>query len=91
MHNDGERLSVEISDDGVGLPEGFSLGGSASLGLSIVQTLVTTELDGTIEVSSLGGPGERRGTRFVLSVPVDRDDLADPDGDPRPGATQPPA
>jgi two-component sensor histidine kinase len=71
LHNDGTRLAVEIVDDGVGLPEGFSLDGSSSLGLSIVQTLVTTELGGSIEVSSLGGPGARRGTRIVISVPLE--------------------
>jgi two-component sensor histidine kinase len=88
MHNDGERLTVVISDDGVGMPEGFSLDGGASLGLSIVQTLVTTELDGTIEVSNGEGTGLRRGTRFTLSVPVERTDPAD---DPARDATQPPA
>jgi two-component sensor histidine kinase len=84
--NDGERLHVEISDDGVGLPEGFSLDGSSNLGLSIVRTLVTTELDGTIEVSPVGLGAGDRGARFVLSVPVDADGL----GHLAPDATQPP-
>jgi len=88
LHNDGRRLTVVISDDGVGMPEDFTLVGSASLGLSIVQTLVTTELDGTIEVSSGGGEGSRRGTRFTLSVPVERTEAA---ADLGPDATQPPA
>jgi two-component sensor histidine kinase len=84
--NDGERLHVEISDDGVGLPEGFSLDGSSNLGLSIVRTLVTTELDGTIEVPDADGEVADRGARFVLSVPVHADGLVHP----APDATQPP-
>ena len=37
---EGERLVLCIEDDGVGLPVGFSLESSPSLGLSIVLTLV---------------------------------------------------
>jgi two-component sensor histidine kinase len=85
LSNDGERLRVEIADDGVGLPDGFSLDGSSNLGLSIVRTLVTTELDGTIDVSAPAG-ADGRGARFVLSVPVDADGLVHP----APDATQPP-
>ena len=44
--NDGERLQATVVDDGVGLPEGFALDAATGLGLSIVRTLVTTELDG---------------------------------------------
>ena len=42
--DDGEVV-VDVVDDGVGLPRGFSLEHSAGLGLSIVQALVTTELE----------------------------------------------
>ncbi len=42
------ELSVEVRDDGVGLPPGFALGSLKSLGLSIVRTLVTSELGGAI-------------------------------------------
>lgn len=60
------RLRVTVDDDGVGLPEGFDLDGSTSLGLSIVRTLVESELDGQLEI----GPGPGGGTRAVLDIPV---------------------
>jgi two-component system, sensor histidine kinase PdtaS len=60
---DGLRLAVE--DDGVGLPDGFSLEETASLGLSIVLTLVG-ELGGQI---SLGPVGEGSGTRVEVWIP----------------------
>ena len=40
------ELEVDVVDDGVGLPPGFTLEQSAGLGLSIVQALVTSELGG---------------------------------------------
>lgn len=48
LSNDSRVLAVTVVDDGKGLPEDFSLDSSTSLGLSIVRTLVTTELAGTI-------------------------------------------
>ena len=62
-HGDGLRLV--IADDGVGLPAGFDLEHAASLGLSIVSTLVG-ELGGQI---SLGHRDEGAGTRVVVRVP----------------------
>jgi len=62
---DGE-LVVDVDDDGVGIPAGFSLHGSHGLGLSIVQALVTTELDGTIVVER----GLRGGTHVRVQIPV---------------------
>ena len=41
-------LDVVVHDDGRGLPEGFSLDKSDSLGLQIVRTLVSAELDGSL-------------------------------------------
>jgi two-component sensor histidine kinase len=61
--NDGE-LVVDVVDDGIGLPPGFSIDRSTGLGLSIVQALVTTELGGTIELSGTSG------TRVHLTVPL---------------------
>ena len=52
-------------DDGVGLPPGFSLDASSGLGLSIVQTLVTSELGGSIEMHDDAG-----GTGVTLRVPI---------------------
>ena len=50
------RLHLTVDDDGVGLPEGFSLEGSTNLGLSIVRTLVESEIGGQLEL----GPGPPR-------------------------------
>src|SRR5437660_805020 len=62
---DGE-LVVEVIDDGVGLPPGFTVESSKGLGLSIVQALVNGELGGSMEL----GPSARnsRGTHVRLRV-----------------------
>jgi two-component sensor histidine kinase len=60
------QLVVDVVDDGVGLPPGFSVEQSGGLGLSIVHTLVTSELGGTIELRSDAG------TRVHLTVPLHR-------------------
>ena len=65
--DDGE-LAVDVADDGVGLPEGFTLEGSKGLGLSIVQALVTSELGGAIDLGP--GSGDDHGTRVRLRVPL---------------------
>ena len=45
-------------DDGSGLPEGFDIDDTQSLGLSIVRDLVRSQLDGTITMET-GVPGRR--------------------------------
>jgi two-component sensor histidine kinase len=60
------RLHVTVEDDGRGLPPDFDLDGSTSLGLSIVRTLVESELDGQLEIGT--GPGG--GTRVALDIPL---------------------
>ncbi|NYD41211.1 histidine kinase N-terminal domain-containing protein [Nocardioides panaciterrulae] len=62
------RLHVSVEDDGQGLPEGFDLDGSTNLGLSIVRTLVESELGGQLELGPAPGG---RGTRASLDVPLD--------------------
>jgi two-component sensor histidine kinase len=64
LERDDDRLVIDVVDDGVGLPPGFSLERSAGLGLSIVHTLVTSELSGSIELLHEGG------TRVHVRVPV---------------------
>jgi two-component sensor histidine kinase len=62
------RLHVTVDDDGRGLPADFDLDGSTSLGLSIVRTLVESELGGQLEV----GPGPSgRGTRAAVDLPLE--------------------
>jgi two-component sensor histidine kinase len=64
LARDADRLLVDVVDDGVGLPPGFTIGESGGLGLSIVHALVTTELGGSIELH--GG----HGTRVHLTIPL---------------------
>jgi two-component sensor histidine kinase len=69
MANTGTELTVAVQDDGVGLPEGFDLEQSTSLGLSIVRDLVESQLEGDIGMVSLP-ESEGGGTRVVISIPV---------------------
>jgi two-component system, sensor histidine kinase PdtaS len=59
------RLHVVVQDDGKGLPAGFDVDTSASLGLSIVRTLVESELGGVLVI----GPAPGTGTRVTLDFP----------------------
>jgi two-component sensor histidine kinase len=61
------RLRVTVDDDGVGLPDGFDPDTSGNLGLSIVRTLVESELGGLLELR----PGPERGARAVVDVPLE--------------------
>jgi two-component sensor histidine kinase len=61
------RLRVTVDDDGVGLPDGFDLDTSVNLGLSIVRTLVESELGGLLELRPRAG----RGARAVVDVPLE--------------------
>lgn len=65
-------LTVRISDDGRGLPQGFSLEASDSLGLQIVRTLVESEMRGSIRLARRRGNGTGSGTEAVLTVPLPR-------------------
>ncbi|WP_139980773.1 PAS domain-containing sensor histidine kinase [Nocardioides litoris] len=60
----GGPLEVVVEDDGRGLPAGFDLDGSTNLGLSIVRTLVESELGGHLSVADRPGGG----TRVVVAV-----------------------
>ncbi len=61
------RLHLAVQDDGVGLPRGFDPDTTTSLGLSIVRTLVESELGGTLE---LGPAVEGSGARILLDIPL---------------------
>jgi two-component sensor histidine kinase len=68
--NDFRRLRVRVTDDGVGLPDDFDIDDTTSLGLSIVRTLVTSEMHGSITMRVGDGPTGRRGTVVDLDIPV---------------------
>ncbi|MDZ7758590.1 PAS domain S-box protein [Rhodohalobacter sp.] len=58
------HLNIDVSDNGIGLPEGFSLD-SGSIGMEIVQTL-TEQLNGRFSYTSQEG----KGTAFTVSFIV---------------------
>ncbi|MEV0775719.1 histidine kinase N-terminal domain-containing protein [Streptomyces sp. NPDC050433] len=61
------RLLITVQDDGRGLPEGFDPRRAGNLGLQIVRTLVEGELGGGFDML----PGQERGTRVILDIPVE--------------------
>jgi two-component sensor histidine kinase len=67
--NDGELL-VQVRDNGKGLPPGFSIEETTSLGLSIVRDLVRTQLNGRIEMHTDGGTI----VNVIVPTLVDADD-----------------
>jgi len=50
-----DEIRVSVRDNGRGLPSGFDVERNANLGLQIVRTLVTKDLNGTLELHSNGG------------------------------------
>jgi len=67
VETSAERLVLRVEDDGRGLPEGFDLERSTNLGLSIVRTLVESELGGRM---TLGPARSGRGTAAEVDVPL---------------------
>jgi two-component sensor histidine kinase len=61
---------IEIADDGVGLPAGFDLETSSSLGLQIVQTLVRDDLHGQLQL--INGRGVTAQISFPKELCRDR-------------------
>jgi len=80
LDNHDGTLDIRVINDGRGLEPGFELNAAVGLGLSIVRTLVTTELDGTITMRAgdpddfrtvgLGDQPKGAGTVVDLTVPV---------------------
>jgi PAS domain S-box-containing protein len=57
------RFSLQVSDDGVGLPDDVDLATPTSLGLALVRMLVE-QLQGSLEIASEGG------TEFNIVFPI---------------------
>ena len=68
LANDGFGLTIEVRDDGRGLPSGFDIETTNSLGLSIVRDLVTSQLGGMIGMRS------EAGTVVEIDIPLARRD-----------------
>lgn len=62
LRDEGDDMVIEVADDGEGLPAGFDLHQTGSLGLKIVQTLVREDLKGAFNLH--GGRGVRATVRF---------------------------
>lgn len=54
-----DQMTLEVFDDGIGLPNEFDIATSESLGLQIVKTLATNELGGKLEVERDSGGGTK--------------------------------
>ena len=64
-----EAVMVEVSDNGVGLPEGFDIENNVGLGLTIVKTFIQQELEGSLNVVS---NGTGKGVGFQIYLPSDK-------------------
>lgn len=77
LEDTGDSVQIAVCDDGLGLPDDFSLEESGSLGLQIIQTLVTDDLKGQLEFgaareldsASENGIASNKGTRVEVFFP----------------------
>ena len=56
-----DQIVVRVADDGVGLPDGFSLETAEGLGLQLVRTLVGSDLRGSATMFMVEGDPDARG------------------------------
>ncbi len=63
LKQQGKEVHLRIHDDGIGLPEEIDIGGSTSLGLTLIKTL-TEQLNGRMEID------RSHGTEFEISFAV---------------------
>ena len=64
VHLDGERYKLTVGDDGIGLPKGFDIAKSNSLGLELVNVL-TEQLSGNVTCVST-----KKGTKYSITFNV---------------------
>ncbi len=63
LADDGEWVTIEVGDDGAGLPPGFDLEDHGGLGLRIVRTLVEGDLKGDFALHA------EKGVRAIATFP----------------------
>ncbi len=51
LEDSGDRVGIRVVDDGEGLPDGFDVAEETSLGLTIVRTLVQSDLKGSLSLA----------------------------------------
>jgi two-component sensor histidine kinase len=66
LEDRGDEIIIAVVDDGVGLPPDFDLTQTQSLGLTIVQTLATSDLKGSFVIE--GEHGTTATVRFSKQV-----------------------
>jgi two-component sensor histidine kinase len=66
LEDNGDEIEIVVADDGDGLPDGFSLEQTTSLGLRIVRTLVQDDLQGVFTIEE--ADGVRATVRFSKQV-----------------------
>ena len=66
---DDEDVIVRVADNGQGPPVGFDFAEARGLGLTLVHTFVTAELNGTITMVRGDGPENAPGTATVVRFP----------------------
>jgi two-component sensor histidine kinase len=64
LRDEGSRVEICVSDDGIGLPEDFNPAAGGGLGMRIVTALVR-QVRGTLSIKS-ADPG----AEFVISIPL---------------------
>jgi two-component system, sensor histidine kinase PdtaS len=67
VERSAKELDIVVADDGIGLPEGFSVENASGLGLQIVRTLIEAELLGSI---CMGKRADASGTSVRIVVPL---------------------
>jgi two-component sensor histidine kinase len=80
LGGDDDEIEIKVINDGRGLDPAFDLNGATGLGLSIVRTLVTTELNGSISIRAgapedfvaVGIEAHRRGDGTVVDLRLPR-------------------
>ncbi len=62
------RINLTVSDDGVGLPPGFDIDKTGTLGLRLIKILAEDQLQGTLEIIS------KEGTTFNIEFDISVND-----------------
>jgi PAS domain S-box-containing protein len=62
LMEEGNRVTLSVEDNGVGLPEGFDLENTETLGVQLVSTLVE-QIDGKMTLKSTPG----KGTEYLIT------------------------